>query len=741
MNLRHLILACIATALTYPAWYPQFDISVDGSCAWLYNYLWVNDRAALAHIIFPHGALDFLQTPLPIGQNLAYALVFNALLRVLFAWTGLLLVADKGKKHYWIQVVLLVIWLKINMMDVLLFATVAHTVFLVNTTTQKMKWVWLTTAAVLTTIGLYTKTVIGLPAAMLFGMAIWLNFGITRQWLKFGLGVLAIPVAMVLGWLLFFGNLNGFGTMLLATVRLTLGNSAAVCHYPDNNIVLLGVFWFGWLVWPLFTKDRYTWWLLLLPVFAFWKYGISREDIWHIDASFRMYLWAFSVLLLLATNVRWYHFAVASAALLCFFFNLRNAEGWNPYEWRGTGWRNGLDWLLHFDEKQKNALEAGTKRLQPHVLPDSVRQIIGNGTVDVFPWHYSYAAANQLNLLPRHIPQSYAAYHPWLDQLDAQNDNPTPDFIIFHLKPYEESGQLMGIDDRYILQDAPQTLLHMVDNYKVRVRHPKFLLLEKTAGHHLGERKTMPFTAGWQDRLPAQNGIVYLKAKFDKTRSGRIKSLFYKDDPIMADLQFGSVTRRIKIVPALAATGFWIAPWLELPSSNNEPYRIPDDIRFFFPQGASWTMDSSLFQLEWIGVDTNSGWIPQRKPIPPSTTWQSNTEVAEVAAEGYSAGWTQRFEQSDRANRVFEASVRIKAPHNIGCCQLVLAVTDANGQTAHYATNEYCPMGIGTHDFWPVGLRTVLPTGIAAPFVVKVYVWNTGKKPILMRDLNGRYGM
>jgi hypothetical protein len=112
-----------------------------------------------------------------------------------------------------------------------------------------------------------------------------------------------------------------------------------------------------------------------------------------------------------------------------------------------------------------------------------------------------------------------------------------------------------------------------------------------------------------------------------------------------------------------------------------------------------------------------------------------------VAAEGYSAGWTQRFEQSDRANRVFEASVRIKAPHNIGCCQLVLAVTDANGQTAHYATNEYCPMGIGTHDFWPVGLRTVLPTGIAAPFVVKVYVWNTGKKPILMRDLNGRYGM
>jgi hypothetical protein len=70
---------------------------------------------------------------------------------------------------------------------------------------------------------------------------------------------------------------------------------------------------------------------------------------------------------------------------------------------------------------------------------------------------------------------------------------------------------------------------------------------------------------------------------------------------------------------------------------------------------------------------------------------------------------------------------------------LVVAVSDATGKTVHYASAEYCPMGVGEQVDWPVSLRTVLPAEIAQPAQIKVYVWNTCKKSIWVKALKGRF--
>lgn len=745
-ELKHITLAGLLTAFTFPEWTPEFHISVDGSCAWLYNHLFAEKRDLLTGLIFPHGPLDFLQTPLPIGHNLEIALIANTLLQFLFAWSGLRLAAALGQQRYWIQVLLLAIALELNRMDLLLFATTAHFILL---RIFEKKSIWLLPAVLLTGTGLLIKTIIGMPGAFMLGIAAWMLFGTQRQWLK----LLAVPVSvlavMALWWIGLFGSMKDFGLMLQGTFFLMQGNSGAVCHYPQNNWWLLGVFWAIWLGWPLLSKKnsssnraRTSWVLLLLPAFAFWKYGMSREDIWHLHVTFRFFVWAFGILLLLLPVMRTRFAVAALLALSCFHLNLRSAEGWSQFDMRPFGLSNLYEWTVRFQEKKQAAIAAGKQNMKAQVFPDSIREIIGDRTTDIYPWHYSYAAANGLNLSPRHIPQSYAAYHPWLDAQDAAffAGETAPDFIVFHLKPYEEEGQFNGLDSRNLLQDAPQTMLAIADRYQVRARQSRFLLLEKTNNHFLGESQTIAFQPGWQQQLPQEAGITRIKTHFEKSFLGKIKSLLYKDDPVMADVRTGEVTRRIKIVPALAPQGLWLSPWMEQPSLSNEPYRVPDDILFHFPLGNTWKQAAETPELVWTRLDPRSGLLPVFAPAhaDSSTVLYHLDSLVTAPPNGFSPGWTQTFSTPPPAGKrwVFEANTSLQSPHNNSCSSLVLAVTDASGKTVHYAATEYCGMGIGQGTFWPIGLRTELPADIAVPYTVKVYVWNTGSSAVAVKGMS-----
>ncbi len=742
--LRHVLLAALVALFTFPSWQPFADVSVDGSCAWLYDHLWEHDRAQLAHVVFPHGPLDFLLGQ-PLGDPLlqdpqlpptgpqGLVLLGWGLLRMMYVLLGLLLAWPRGRVAYGCYTVFMALALWLNAVDTLFFGTVLHAVCLAFWGNVRYQTPLLLLVALLTAVGLYVKTIVGLPCAMLFGVACLQQWLPTRSnWPRLVAWATAIPMFLVLGWLLIFGNLEGFSTMLLGMFWLTVGNSAAVCHYPPNNWWLLGVALVCWFIWPATTPSRRIWWMLFLPVFAFWKYGFSREDIWHLETTYRVLVLAIGPLLLLQDGRYWLHFVLAGGILASFFLNLPNAEGWSPFEWRGTGWRNGLDWAFHFKEKKQHYAGQLRENLQKkHALPDSIRQIIGNNTVDVFPWHYSYAAANGLRLSPRHVPQSYAAYHPWLDGLDARffASERAPDFVLWHLKPYEEGGQFMGLDDRYLLHDAPQTMLALLDRYAVRARHPRFLLLEKKAAHFVSPQWAQMSYNEWAQKDISVQQLVYLKGKFRKTLWGHLQSMLYKDDPIFVDVDCGSIVRRIKVVPALAASGIWIAPWLESPGKPGEPYRKPR-LKWHLP--STWEADLEEFTVHYTDIDPRSGWMPtQAEPAAMQVRdIYLKGQSHPVEPGGFSSGIDEIVQEMPQNGLEYRIRANIKAAHNSGSCQLVLSITDAHGQEAYYASTEYSPMGVGEGEYWPVSLRTLVPNTVLPPFRVKIYIWNTTKKPI-----------
>lgn len=739
-NWKQIALGVFLVFLTFPEWNPVLGLGIDPSCAWLYNYLLVEQPHTLARLIFPHGPLDFLQSPLPIGFNLEIALAFDVLLRLLFVWSGLLILPSNSPKRFWIQVVLLTVGLILNRMDVLLFATSAQFILLAL---QKNKTSWLYPAAFLSVIGLFTKTAIGMPGTLLLGAAtVYLSSSYQKiPSLLAGVGI--IPAFAALLWYSIIGNMDGFVQMMKGTLYLIQGNSSAVCHYPPNNWFLLGTFWSAWIAWPLLVGkekiDRLYWGMLSLPLFAFWKYGIAREDIWHLYTSYRAVLWTIGTLLILHPKWNSKILLLALMAVGSFYLNLRSAEGFVHFAIKPLGWKRAYEWTFHFNQKKRDAVEMSNSAIAPHKLPDSIRNYIGNKTVDIFPWHYTYAAANQFNLQPRHIPQSYAAYHPWLDQLDSTffTGTKAPEILLIHLKNPSEMGQFMGIDDRYLLQDAPKTLLAITNHYKVVFRQPNYLILERSAHKHLISSKSFPYTHGWQPPK-GQTGIALLKIPFQQSWIGQLKSVFYKSDPILADVYLQNFQRRIKLVPALTKEGVWIAPWLEDVSSGKEPFLLPDSIKLV-AGNKNWASDPSNWQIEWIEVDTTGEMLPTHwKPASKALQKVGALDIAEtVAANGFSSNWKQAYTWDTKSQTPpeFTLTAFVQSPINAGCGHLVMSTYDSTGNEIHYQSTEYCGMGIGTAMDWPVSLKVRLPQNTPAHYDVKAYWWNAGNKEIQLKKL------
>jgi hypothetical protein len=109
-------------------------------------------------------------------------------------------------------------------------------------------------------------------------------------------------------------------------------------------------------------------------------------------------------------------------------------------------------------------------------LPATVKQKIGNHTVDTFPWNIQLLLENKLNYAPRPVFQSYTVYTPYLEKLnfDHYNSSKAPEFVIY---------DYASIDNRYPLFDEPKVNLALFNNYKVAevfdFDSRKVLLLQK----------------------------------------------------------------------------------------------------------------------------------------------------------------------------------------------------------------------------------------------------------------------
>jgi hypothetical protein len=92
-------------------------------------------------------------------------------------------------------------------------------------------------------------------------------------------------------------------------------------------------------------------------------------------------------------------------------------------------------------------------------LPDGLRELIGNRTVDVMTIEVALIEAWQLNWQPRRVLQSYAVATSALDDLDAA-------FFSSARAPERLIVDLQGIDTRHPFMDGPRTWRQILSRYE-----------------------------------------------------------------------------------------------------------------------------------------------------------------------------------------------------------------------------------------------------------------------------------
>lgn len=210
-----------------------------------------------------------------------------------------------------------------------------------------------------------------------------------------------------------------------------------------------------------------------ISIFILYKQAFVRADNGHIMEFFK-----YAVLLILCTKV-FYDFnwinpksiIVSIAVFLPFYICFKN------YGWTIFDYKDNVEKSVYINEFSSFTETSGLK-LYPNnnQLPESVKQKIGNNTIDVFPWNIYMLLENKLNYLPRPVIQSYSVYTKHLEELnfDFYNSEKAPKYVLY---------DYASLDYRYPLFDESKVNLVLLKNYNAvetfTLNERQIILLER----------------------------------------------------------------------------------------------------------------------------------------------------------------------------------------------------------------------------------------------------------------------
>jgi len=272
---------------------------------------------------------------------------------------------------------------------------------------------------------------------------------------------------------------------------------------------------------------------ILLVFYLAFKNGFTRAD-GHTFGFFLIMpvLTIFSLFLLGFGDRKW----AKAVCIGVIFLSDLNVE--LPHGSEGQGFLNKVtffycrNYFKTMFEKQEDIMDANNLK-----LPDSKLQEIGNATIDILPIDVSILHLNNLNYYPRPIMQSYSAYKPVLDSLNANH---------FYKPQRPELAMIkMGfIDNRYVCWDESLTkaVLHLNYDYVDFVSLNNDTALVNSDGCYLLLRskkgvakypkfeklyeKTISFDDTLQVDFPEQP--IYMSADVEYTLAGKLKNILFQ---------------------------------------------------------------------------------------------------------------------------------------------------------------------------------------------------------------------
>lgn len=789
-GLRMAILALVPAFLFLPFPDSVFDLGIDSPLPYIFTYLIRGHVALGKEIIFPHGPLAFIMYPLP-GDSLWWiAFFFTVLLRMAWAYSLLSLVSKRASSYLFFAFLGAVVLSAVN--GLLLTIVESVILFFLNYLDSK-KITWLVPPLILIPLALFIKAFVGiLCLAVFFSFILILLFYVFRKqenpWRL--LYVFILPAGILIIWLLLYKTYDGLFSYIIGMQQLASDNSAAAALYPDNLWLWISVgILSGFLLLVLIVRNRKQLFFLILvlpTLFAIWKYAMARQDYYHALTIVIFLFFLLLVFHLLVAKQKYLHYTLSSLVFGAFLFNFISIRG--P-EKRYFPPHDGLVKLisagLHYRYFSDTCAAASLRNVETNKLSSEIRSVILNKTVDVYPWDYSYVAANNLNWQPRPVLHSYAAYTNWLDNQDANHFKSitAPEFLIWELKASWRDiygGSMESIDGRYLLNDEPETLLSLMSNYRLLAKQngeqQALLYVKRQKPIELKTKEVARIETTWNTwfNVPVSvNGLLRASVHTSLTLAGRLKGMLYKDDDVYVFYMFSNGDiRQYRVVPRTIEYGLWVNPLIMNPETHiNEPRVIkmcfrsrnenvmnsrinivfslstPDDN--LLPE-----TDSSSFVFDFFGINgkLNRKTVLKRSlrlyqnpetwlhPVYGQPDTPGNTHQLALMPDKYSSIISVNLDSLKNANDFSDglivAQVWMKAGKQANA-GLIVAL-EKGQENVLWKSADFKNVRVNENDYNLVSSFLALDEFMKKQkgLVLKVYLWNFGKEPVLWKNLS-----
>jgi hypothetical protein len=211
--------------------------------------------------------------------------------------------------------------------------------------------------------------------------------------------------------------------------------------------------------------------LLVLGLgFGAWKEGFVRPGPGHLALFFT---WMLAPWIALRWRERYPWTLAGFVAVTILYFaaiGARPQDRWQPVD-------NAKIMVMNlravFDPARRDSVRTQALKGMQSVygLDQRTLALLQGKTVDVSPWETGIVWAYGLNWKPQPMPQTYAAYTPWLDERNAAvlASSEGPQRILRHLmhpNAIADSHILKtSLDDRYAVYDSPAATLAMLCHF------------------------------------------------------------------------------------------------------------------------------------------------------------------------------------------------------------------------------------------------------------------------------------
>jgi hypothetical protein len=161
-------------------------------------------------------------------------------------------------------------------------------------------------------------------------------------------------------------------------------------------------------------------------------------------------------------------------------------------------------------------------------LPPDFDAIADRRTVEAVPYSVDHVIANGWRWVPRPVFQTYSAYTPYLDELNAA-----------HVSSRNGADLILlgwgTIDQRHMFLEDPASWVETFSRYHVRLTHPDFSLLERRRSPLLGQAVASGRTvAHWSQemKLPQTRDLLVMHADIRYSLIGKLRRALLHATPV-----------------------------------------------------------------------------------------------------------------------------------------------------------------------------------------------------------------